>query len=304
MPDRSTRRRLLVQAQTAVAVVAALAGTGLMMLAFGRLTGVWPVIAVMLVVVLVIVAAVVLRWLERAKPDPEPAPYVDWAEELRSVRDSRRVIVAAFEIERRRIERDLHDGAQQYLVAAAIKLGEVGLLLQQHGAGGATDTVSDLVEAAHRDTEEALRSLRSTISGIHPRVLTDLGLHAAVVDLAERSPLEIIVRCPHDLPDMPEGIAGAAWFFCSEALTNTAKYAPQAGATVLLAADQDLHVSIIDNGPGGAYLREGGGLAGMKERLAAFGGTMQLSSPDGGPTTVRARIPLLLEPATGGREPS
>lgn len=140
--------------------------------------------------------------------------------------------------------------------------------------------------------------LRTTVSGIHPQMLADLGLHAAVTDLAQRSGLDVTVRCPHRLPDMPEEIAAVAWFFCSEAVTNIAKHAPDARVTLLLVADQDLHVSIMDTGPGGAYLREGGGLAGMRERLAAFGGTMGLASPRGGPTTVTARIPLLLAPAS------
>lgn len=238
-----------------------------------------------------------LARLEQAKFAPIDPPATDYASELRQVRDSRRVIVAAFEIERRRIERDLHDGAQQYLVAATIKLGEAGLMLEQNPTGHDVGrSVADLLEGAHRDAEEALRTLRATVSGIHPQVLSDLGLHAAVADMAERSGLDVTVRCPHRLPDMPEEVAAVAWFFCSEALTNIAKHASGATATLLLAADQDLHVSIMDNGPGGAHLRDGGGLAGMRERLAAFGGVMELTSPPGGPTALSARIPLLLAP--------
>lgn len=237
--------------------------------------------------------------LERMKFEPAESAIsdVDWARELREVRDSRRVIVSAFEIERRRIERDLHDGAQQYLVAATMKLGEIGLLLEDNDGDQTGASIAQLVEGAHRDAEEALRTLRATVSGIHPQVLTDRGLHAAVAEMVERSGLDVILRCPHPLPDMPEEVAAVAWFFCSEALTNIAKHAPEASGTLLLAADQDLRVSVMDDGPGGAHLRENGGLIGMRERLAAFGGSMELSSPSGGPTTVAARIPLLLAPA-------
>ena len=146
-----------------------------------------------------------------------------------------------------------------------------------------------------------MRTLRATVNGIHPQLLTDLGLLAAVTDMVERSHVDAVVRCPNRLPEMPEGVSAAAWFFCSEALTNIAKHAPGAEATILLGADRELHVSVMDNGPGGAWLREGGGLLGMRERLAAFGGEMQLSSPQGGPTTLSARIPLLLEPVNAGR---
>lgn len=242
-----------------------------------------------------------LQALERDKflPRRDEFSDVDWARELREVRDSRRVIVSAFEIERRRIERDLHDGAQQYLVAATMKLGEASLLMEQHtteASGGATG-ITPLLADAHRDAEEALRTLRATVSGIHPQMLSDLGLLAAVSDMVERSGLAVTLRNPHPLPRMPEEVAAVAWFFCSEALTNIAKHAPSARATVLLAADQDLHVSVMDDGPGGAWLRQGGGLHGMRERVAAFGGTLALSSPEGGPTTLTARIPLLLAPS-------
>lgn len=242
------------------------------------------------------------RW-EQAKFAPVAVSGTDYARELREVRDSRRVIVAAFEIERRRIERDLHDGAQQYLVAATMKLGEAGLMLGQAASGrDISRSVAGLLEGAHQDAEEALRTLRATVSGIHPQVLTDQGLHAAVADMAARSGLDVTVRCPHRLPQMPPQVAAVAWFFCSEALTNIAKHAPGARATLLLAADRDLHASITDDGPGGAHLRAAGGLVGMRERLAAFGGVMTLSSPPDGPTTLSARVPLLLAPSSDGQE--
>lgn len=263
-------------------------------------SGFWGVPAALLSVSVITATMWGLWRLESAKFGKEDAASsdVDWARELREVRDSRRVIASAFEIERRRIERDLHDGAQQNLVAATMKLGEASLILEQQAevAPHQLKVLLPLLGGAHRDAEEAMRSLRATVSGIHPQVLTDLGLHAAVSDMAERSGVDVTVKCPHALPDMPEEVAAVAWFFCSEALTNIAKHAPGCTATLVLGADKDLHVSVMDSGPGGAWLRPRGGLLGMRERLAAFGGTMQLSSPPGGPTMLSAQIPLLLVP--------
>lgn len=298
MRNLQRRRRLLFLWQIGTGAAAAVVSVFLLFLVPRAPTGDWTFVGILMVGAVVAISLWALLRMERSKFDAPVASAVDWAEELRTVRDSRRVIVAAFEIERRRIERDLHDGAQQYLVAATMKLGEAGHLLEQD-SGDHVDNraVAGLVEGAHRDAEEALRTLRATVTGIHPQMLSDLGLHAAVLDLVERSGLNITVRCPHRLPDMPDEIAAAAWFFCSEAVTNIAKHARDATATLLLAADQDLHVSLVDDGPGGAHVRDGGGLAGMRERLAAFGGSMEVSSPPGGPTTVSARIPLLLTPA-------
>ena len=298
MQDRSRRRRNLFLGQAGVGVAG--------MLSIGFLVGIagWTQVGGLAVfAVSLTLAAGALAWwallkLERAKFSCVQAPPVDWARELREVRDSRRVIVSAFEIVRRRIERDLHDGAQQYLVSATMKLGEASSLLHDRAStlGGDAVLMASLLEGAHRDAEEAMRALRTTVSGIHPQVLADLGLLAAISDMAERSSVDVAVHCPHRLPEMPEGVAAVAWFFCSEALTNIAKHAPKATASILLAADVDLHVSIVDNGPGGARLRDGGGLVGMRERLAAFGGAMELVSPECGPTALSARIPLLLTP--------
>lgn len=210
-----------------------------------------------------------------------------------AVTQARREIVAAFEIERRRIERDLHDGAQQYLVASAMAIGEAQLQL----AGVHDDvraTLEPTLRRALRLNEDALRALRQTVNGIHPKVLSDLGLEYAVRDLCNRMLPSVNVVVPHPLPDLPEGVAAAAYFCVSEGITNVAKYAPGAPTTVLLAADDNLLVSVVDQGPGGATIEQGHGLAGLKERLLAFGGSLECDSPIGGPTSLRAKIPLLL----------
>lgn len=203
---------------------------------------------------------------------------------------SRRAIVDAYEVERRRIERDLHDGTQQYLVAAAMKLGEARLA----PAIEADPALGQLLAEAQTALAQGLAALRATVRGIHPQVLSEQGLAVALSDVANAaaSPVRIVV--PHPLPELPEGVLAAGYFFACEAIANAAKHAPGAAVTVLLTADDALRVSVVDAGPGGAQLVPGHGLAGMRERLAAFGGEMTLSSPPGGPTQLVASLPVLL----------
>lgn len=202
---------------------------------------------------------------------------------------SRRAVADAYERERQRIERDLHDGTQQYLVAASIKLGEVLL-----------DTDSELLRAAKKDLDAGLAALRHTVRGVHPRVLTEQGLPAAVQDVAASYGPNVVVHCPHPLPQLSPSVLAAGYFFIAEALTNAAKYAPGAGVTVLITADTHLRISVVDEGPGGAIIDQGHGLEGMRDRLATFGGEMALSSPAGGPTKVACSIPLLLDRGASG----
>lgn len=243
----------------------------------------------------------------RGKRRTRPAEGdADYARAVAHLTQSRRTIVEAFEIERARIERDLHDGAQQYLVAASMKVGEA--LLALDGLRAQADTpqlaaLSRLLAEALDDTDGALHALRETVAGVHSRTLAERGLEAAVRELGERlstpaSPIE--VRVPHPLPALPDGVLSTAWFFASEALTNAIKHAPGAHVSVVVVADTTLHVSVVDDGPGGARWRPGHGLAGLRERLATFGGALTLTSPPGGPTTVAARIPLLLRPGEVG----
>lgn len=216
------------------------------------------------------------------------------AQQIAELTASRREIVNAFEIERRRIERDLHDGTQQYIVAGSMALGEAQILLDSVELPPELADLRGILARAQNASDESLRALRQTVNGIHPKVLSDLGLEYAIRDAVERSGLDARVVVPHRLPTIPEGVNAAAYFLVTEALTNVAKYAPDAPTTVLLAADDDLHVSVVDAGPGGAEVLPGRGLAGLRERMAAFGGNLTVHSPAGGPTTVSATIPLLL----------
>lgn len=225
------------------------------------------------------------------------APRDDQSQRIQELTNSRRAIVDAYEIERRRIERDLHDGAQQFLVTANMKIGEAALILHMSEPSPPSDTISDiarLLDEAQDDTDRALAALRETVTGVHPQLLSDKGLETAVRDIAMRCPVPVDVRVPHQLPELPDGLRSAAYFLINEALTNIVKYAPDATATVLITASSHLRISIVDTGDGGAQLTPGRGLEGLRQRLGAFGGTLTVSSPPGGPTAVQASIPLLL----------
>lgn len=200
------------------------------------------------------------------------------------LRRSRLQLVDAFETERKRIERDLHDGVQQRMVALTMLLGRAELDVAD-GPG------LDLVRQAHGEAEAALADLREVVRGVHPRVLTDLGLAAAIREVADRMPLP--VRVDIAVPDRPEPqIEAAAYFVVSEALANVAKHAGATSASVQAWRHEDsLVVVITDDGRGGAAIGSGSGLSGLVTRLDALGGTLDVTSPTGGPTRVRMECP-------------
>jgi signal transduction histidine kinase len=193
----------------------------------------------------------------------------------------------------RRIERDLHDGAQAQMVAVAMKLG-----LAREKLGGAIDgaaqadleRILELVDAAHRSAKQAITELRDLARGIHPAVL-DHGLGAAFRTLAARSdvPVELVI----DLPERPSAAIETIAYFCAaELLTNVAKHSAARHATleaVHLAGL--LTVRVSDDGSGGARLEERGGLAGLAERVRTVDGKLQVSSPPRGPTVVTVELP-------------
>lgn len=221
-----------------------------------------------------------MRWRKRASNEATAARRVH------QLTASRRRIAEAYEVERLRIERDLHDGAQQHFVAAAMKVGEARI-----DTDGSTRA---LLDDAAADLKRGLETLRRTVRGIHPSELTDRGLVAAVETAAAQYGPHVRVRAPHPLPAIDASVLAAAYFFATEALTNAAKYAKGHPVHILITCDDTLNVIVTDQGDGGANFLPGGGLDGMRERVAAFGGNVELNSPAGGPTTVAARIPLLL----------
>ncbi|WP_241901682.1 sensor histidine kinase [Nocardioides houyundeii] len=200
------------------------------------------------------------------------------------MRRSRSGLVDAFEAERRRIERDLHDGVQQRLLALTMTLGSAEL-----EAEGQTLA---LVQQAHEQAEQALAELRTTVRGIHPRVLTDHGLTAAVHEIADRSPVPVHV----DLAlgeRLPGPVEAAAYFFVSEALTNVVRHSGAGSAQVHAWTEAGaLVLSVSDDGKGGAEARPGSGLEGLRLRVEAMDGSLRITSPPAGPTTVRMTCPL------------
>jgi signal transduction histidine kinase len=205
---------------------------------------------------------------------------------VETLTESRAGLVDAVDAERRRIERDLHDGAQQRLVAVAMTLGRAG---QQFEAD--PDNARRLVEEAHTETKAALVDLRNLARGIHPAVLTDRGLDAALSALAERSPLPVEVSVLVE-PRPSATVEAVAYFVVSEALTNIAKHAQATRARVTaLRVGDTLGVEIVDNGVGGAHLEPGSGLSGLRDRARSVDGTLTLTSPAGGPTVLRVDLP-------------
>lgn len=216
----------------------------------------------------------------------EPA-QTRMAAAVADLRRSRVDLVDAFETERSRIERDLHDGAQQRLVALTMTLGLAELEVPE-GPG------LDLVRQAHAQAETALAELRATVRGIHPRVLVDHGLTAAVHELADAAGLPVSVDLRVD-GRLPAPVEAAAYFVVAEALTNAVRHAGARSARVEGQVSGDrLVVGVRDDGAGGATVRPGGGLAGLATRLAALDGHLKVTSPPGGPTEVRMTCPTAL----------
>jgi len=205
--------------------------------------------------------------------------------DLTEVLRSRRRLVDGFESERRRIERDLHDGAQQRLVALSVTLGMARL----HVA--ADSPAADLIDQAKTQTGLALAELRELIRGVHPQILSDRGLAAAVRDLAGRSPIPVVQAL--DLPErLPTPVEVTAYYVVSEALANVAKHSGAGSAHVRGTLDGGrLLLEISDDGGGCADPARGTGLTGLADRVAVLGGRLLLSSPPGGPTLVRVEVP-------------
>ena len=199
---------------------------------------------------------------------------------------SRARIVAAADEARRRIERDLHDGAQQRLVTLALELRDL------RAAGPlSTGELARRLDGVAAGLEAALGELRETARGIHPAVLAKGGLRPALSALARRCPIP--VRLDVQVPSRPPGpLEIAAYYVVSEALTNTAKHARASAAEVqVIAGDGMLRVYVSDDGRGGADLGRGSGLVGLKDRIEALGGRIVLRSPPGAGTTLQAHLP-------------
>jgi signal transduction histidine kinase len=208
--------------------------------------------------------------------------------QMTDLRDARSRIIEAADAERRRIERDLHDGAQQRLVALALTLR----MAEKRAETGDAEA-AELVRQAGDEATLALKDLRDLARGIHPAILTNRGLPAALEDLAGRAsvPVDVIAVPPERLPDQVEA---AAYFVVSECLANIDKHAQATSATVSVTPeDGHLLVVVTDDGVGGAGLDGGSGLQGLEDRVGALDGTIAVDSPPGHGTRVRATIPLV-----------
>ncbi|MGW7435028.1 sensor histidine kinase [Streptomyces sp. NPDC054849] len=214
---------------------------------------------------------------------PREAEVVARVQELTR---SRIRLADAFEAERKRIERDLHDGAQQRLVGLIMTLG-----IMEHGLEEEQSDRARLVSKARREAEGVLADLRELIRGIHPQLLTDRGVPAAVAEVADRSPVPVHVDIT-----MPQRLVPAvetvAYFAVKEALTNVVKHSRARTARVTGCREGDrLVLRVADDGVGSARPEDGGGLQGLADRVAVVGGRLKLFSPPGGPTELVVELP-------------
>jgi signal transduction histidine kinase len=255
--------------------------------AIGPFTVLLPVAGVVLLLAVPRLADLVARLDARAGPALlGPSRTRELEQRVETLTGSRSGLVDAADAERRRIERDLHDGAQQRLVSLAMNLGL------------ARETMTDLPEEAraviieaHEEAKGALLELRTLVRGLHPAILEDRGLDAALSGIATRAPVpvQLSVDVPQRVSPTVEAIA---YFVVSEALANVAKHARASAVEVTVQRRGGrLLVRVTDDGAGGADPARGTGLAGLAQRAASVDGTLSISSPPGGPTTICAELP-------------
>ena len=228
----------------------------------------------------VLVDRAVVRWLLG------PWRRDELTRQVGELETSRGAAVDRAEADRRQIERDLHDGAQQRLVALAMDLGRARERFDTDPA-----RARQLVDEAHEEAKAALRELRDLARGIHPAVLTDRGLDAALSVVVTRCPVPVALSV--DVPRRPPApVESAAYFVVAEALTNVAKHARASHAQVTIARQSNrLVIEVSDDGIGGADASAGSGLAGLADRVAAVGGWVRVLSPVNGPTSVLVEMP-------------
>jgi signal transduction histidine kinase len=269
MPDDTAHFWLFDITQGPGAVAIAVIGLGLLV-----------VVAPWVTVLLARLDVAAARWLLA----PRRRDVLD--EQVSRLETSRAAAVDSAEAERRRIERDLHDGAQQRLVALAMDLGTARERLEDDPEAGRA-----LVAEAHEEAKAALKEIRDLVRGIHPVILSDRGLDAALSAVVARSPVPVTLDVTvAERP--PPAVESAAYFVVTEALTNVARHshARTAAVTIERAGDR-LVVEVRDDGVGGAVIDGGSGLRGLQDRITALGGTFHILSPAGGPTSLIAELP-------------
>ncbi|HEY1854898.1 MAG TPA: sensor domain-containing protein, partial [Solirubrobacterales bacterium] len=241
---------------------------------FGTFWPIWPILAVLTA------AALHFLW-RRVFPGQRER---ELSERVETLTKTRRGALDVQSAELRRIERDLHDGAQARLVALSMQLGRA-----EERLGDEPETAA-LLRAARSEASAAIAELRDLARGIAPPVLADRGLPAAVEALARRSPLSVTIEAELERRP-PAVIETAAYFVVAEALTNVAKHAPEAAATVRISGGAEaLRIEVADDGPGGAD-PAGGGLSGLRARVAALDGELTVGSPQSAGTTIEVELP-------------
>jgi signal transduction histidine kinase len=207
-------------------------------------------------------------------------------ERVDHLRDARYRIITAVDAERQRIERDLHDGAQQRLVALTVTLG-----MAESRLANDPEAAAELIAKAREEAQLAVKELRELAHGIHPTLLSERGLGAALEALAVRAPVPVSINgVPEDR--LPSVVESTAYYVTAEALTNVAKYARADQAFVHLSIEDDrLRLQVGDDGVGGAD-PSGTGLRGLRDRVDALDGEIEIHSPPGNGTTVTVELPL------------
>ncbi|MEV0121046.1 sensor domain-containing protein [Streptomyces sp. NPDC050703] len=275
-----------------------------MLYAFVRLP--WGIFTFAVMSVGLLVLWPVLPYVARALTNVDRAlvrgllcPSDELERRIAELESDRGVVVDTAAADLRRIERDLHDGAQARLVALAMGLG-----LAKEKLAEDPEAAARMVDEAHGEVKVALQELRDLARGIHPAVLTDRGLSAALSSLAARCTVPVKVTA--DLPARPAAaIEGSAYFTVSELLQNVSKHSGARNASVeVWRTDDRLLIQVWDDGKGGARLDGGSGLAGLADRLGAVDGLFVIDSPPGGPTTITAELPWrdrAMDRASGSR---
>lgn len=250
------------------------------------------VIALLAAAAILVLAPVLDAAIDRWLLSPSPTAVLKY--QVNALSDARKGAVSSAQTERHRIERDLHDSVQPRLVSLAMTIG-----LAQTKLDNDLPEAKKLIAEAHDDAKSALVELRNVVRGIAPTILADRGLDAALSSVVQRAenlgvPATLDIHLPHRLPDETESVA---YFVVAEALTNVAKHAQATRAVVTVRLDEaanQLHVSVFDNGRGGAAVttsEEATGLRGLEERVRAARGAFTVSSPATGPTIVTAVLP-------------
>jgi signal transduction histidine kinase len=215
-----------------------------------------------------------------------PSRAVELERKVESLAESRAGVVDAADAERRRIERDLHDGAQQRLVSLAMNLGLARATLTD-----VPEPVRQVIAEAHEEAKEALAELRNLVRGLHPAVLEDRGLDAALSGIAARAPLPVRVQVAVSDRASPT-VEAVAYFVVSECLTNIARHSAATQAEIDVRRSGDaLVIRVTDNGIGGADPGRGTGLASLARRARSVDGSLQIESPVGGPTVMTVELP-------------